>query len=150
MNKIAALIDNLGVSQYSHSIIKNFNELSKENDVYFFSKVPPMIATNINFSIINIYHIDSFNGNIFASNIEDARILLKLTSKSKKFLYLWDIEWIRSPQDFYQNIEVLKSNSINLVARSESHASLIENYTNRKVEHILEDWNYEKILQMVE
>ena len=149
MNKIACLIENLGASQYSHSLIKNFNELSKNNDVYFFSKVPPMITSNICFSVMNIYNMNNFHGNIFATNIEDASILKKLTSKSKKFLYLWDIEWIRQPQDFYKNIEVLKSKDINLVVRSESHALIVENYVNKQVDYILEDWNHEQILKIV-
>ena len=37
-----------------------------------------------------------------------------------------------------------------LIARSEDHAKAIENYCNRKVDHIVEDFNIEQLIKVIE
>ena len=149
MNKIAAVVDSLSVSQCSHSLINSFNSLSKDNDVYcFYTNLSPVIETP-DFSVMNIYHLASFHGNVFCTNIFGARILSQLKTKSRKFLYLWDLEWLREPSDFKENLSVLNSPQLEIIARSSSHALLIENYTNKIVRYVVDDWNPNQLLEII-
>jgi hypothetical protein len=150
MNKIAAIVDSLSVSQCAHSLINSFNVLSKDNSVCcFYTNLSPFVVTP-NFAVMNVFHASSFHGNIFATNIFGAKVLTEIKSKSRKFLYLWDLEWLRSPMDFKQTVNILNSPNIEVVARSNDHALLIENYTNKTVRHILSDWEPKKILEIIQ
>lgn len=149
MNRIAAVVDSLSVSQCSHSLINSFNALSKDNDVYcFYTNLSPVIETP-DFSVMNIYHLASFHGNVFCTNIFGARILSQIATKSRKFLYLWDLEWLREPADFKENLSILNSPQLEIVARSSQHALLIENYTNKTVRHVMNDWNPNQLLEII-
>jgi len=44
----------------------------------------------------------------------------------------------------------LNNEYITIVARSESHARCIENYSNKKVSHIIENWEYDKIRGLID
>lgn len=149
MNKIAALVDTFSVSQSSFALLNSFNELAKSMDVYCFYNNLSSMMTEAHFTVMGTYHMNSFKGNIFCTTIQNAKILLNLTSRSNKFLYLWDLEWIRSPYDFDETLKVLRSPELNLIARSIDHAQLIENYSNRKVDYILDDWNANQIREII-
>jgi hypothetical protein len=149
MNKIAAIVDSLSVSQCAHSLINSFNELRKDNDVYcFYTNLSPFVVEP-KFAVMNVFHAGSFHGNIFATNIFGGKILTELKTNSRKFLYLWDLEWIRSPMDFKENLKILNSPSLEIVARSSGHALLIENYTNKIVKHVVSDWEPQKLLEII-
>ena len=62
-----------------------------------------------------------------------------------------DLEWTRVTGRDYENIvkPFLDKNLI-LIARSEDHAKAIENYCNRKVDHIVEDFNIEQLIKVIE
>ena len=42
-------------------------------------------------------------------------------------------------------VNVMRNDNISLLARSESHAKIIENFCNRPVLSILDDWNYKQL-----
>lgn len=149
MSKIAAVVDSLSVSQCAHSLINSFNRLSQEHDVYCFYTNPSPVVEPPSFSVMNIYHAASFHGNIFATDLFGGRILTNIKTKSRKFLYLWDLEWIRSPMDFKDNLSVLNSPQLEIVARSADHALLIENYTNKIVKHVMSDWEPQTLLEII-
>lgn len=151
MNNIAALLDDVSVSQNSFSLIRSFNSLSNnENAMYcFYNNIsaPPMQPL---FSMMNVYYINSLNnGHLIATTLSNANTLLNVHSAVKKYLYLWDLEWIRSGLGFSNVNSILKHPDINIIARSKSHAFLIENYTNQKVRYILDDWNPKQLLEII-
>lgn len=151
MNNIAAIFDDIAVSQSSFSFIKSFNALSNNNNaVYcFYNNIsaPPMQPL---FSIMNIYYANLFNnGHMIATTLNNAKTLLNIHSSVKKYLYLWDLEWVRYRLDFSYTNSILKNPNINIIARSQSHADIIQNYTNQTIKHILDDWNPDQLLEII-
>lgn len=151
MNNIAAILDDVAISQNSFSFIKSFNSLSSNNNaVYcFYNNIsaPPIQPL---FSMMNIYYATSFNnGHMIATTLNNATILLNIHSAVKKYLYLWDLEWIRDGLDFSYVNSILKNPSINIIARSQSHAALIQNYTNQTIKYTLDDWNPKQLLEII-
>jgi hypothetical protein len=49
---------------------------------------------------------------------------------------------------FEETIQAFSDESIELVARSEDHAKAIENLSNRKVKHIVENCNIENLIRI--
>ena len=151
MKKIAAILDTLAASQNSFYLIKEFNKL-QENNVYspvcFYSNLS---ATPIKakFACMNISYYSHFDGVTIASSIDSANTMLKTMNRSKKFLYLWDMEWLRQPMDFNYVNSVLSHPNLAIISRSNSHKQLIENYCNREVAGVVEDWNMEQLEQII-
>ena len=52
-------------------------------------------------------------------------------------------------KEFESTIQAFSNPEVTLIARSKDHAKAIENYCNRKVEHIVNDFNLEKILRII-
>jgi hypothetical protein len=46
-------------------------------------------------------------------------------------------------------MKVLRNDDLTIIARSESHAEVIENFCNKKPVAILEDWQPNKLLNIV-
>jgi hypothetical protein len=146
--KIAALVDNLMVGQEAFYLIKNFNELSKvmSNQTYCFYNNLSTVCVQPLFAVMNTYYIDHFNnGKIVCTNFNNLKTLIKLNNKCEKYFYVWDLEWLRGGYKYMEQVSLMRDPSINLLARSESHANIIENYCNRSVLSIVDDWNYKQL-----
>ena len=99
------------------------------------------------FATMGINEIWSFNGPIIATSVSTALSLLKSHSATKKYFYVWDLEWTRPHgHDFLYNIKAFKN--INLIARSDEQAEAIKNYCNIDVSGIVEDFNLQELYKV--
>lgn len=148
---IAAVINNLGPSQKSFYLIKEFNKVSSDRrmslSVFFERSAIPVVSTM--FSCKSIAFISGYHHNAVATSLEEARILLNGNNASKKFLYLWDLEWLRTPGDYDAICNILLDKRLNIIARSESHATMIENFCNKKPVGIVDDWNINQLTEVI-
>lgn len=151
-NQIGFIVDDVSASQLSFNLIKNINEYSKDSHddfVVFFENSTSAIL-NPNFSLMSSNEIWSFEGSLFATNMFTAASLQKCFAPTKKFFYVWDLEWTRRHgKDFEFAIQTFSDPSIELIARSNDHAKAIENYCNRKVKNIVSDFNIEKLVRII-
>jgi len=76
-------------------------------------------------------------------------MMLKTKNNSKKFLYIWDLEWLRRPLNFDDIISVLSHPDINIIARSNSHKDIITNYCNKEVSGIVDDWSIDQMGEII-
>tara|TARA_R110000744_G_scaffold3161_3_gene12299 strand:+ start:8143 stop:8604 length:462 start_codon:yes stop_codon:yes gene_type:complete len=147
MKKIAAILDSLSASQNSFYLIKEFNKM-QENNVYspvcFYNNLSATPIKTL-FACMNISYYAYFDGVTIATSIDTANTMLKTKNNSRKFLYLWDIEWLREPMDFNYINSVLSNPKLDIISRSESHKVIIENYCNRKISGIVDDWNIQQL-----
>jgi len=150
--KISALINNLGPSQKSFYLIKEFNELCKNPitscTAFFLNTTIPV--TKPLFSCSSVSFFSGYSGVCIATTLEEANILLKSNNSSKKYLYLWDLEWIKNPLNYSEVCDTLLDERIRIISRSESHSIMIKNYCNKAAIGTLENWNSSKLLQILE
>jgi hypothetical protein len=149
---IAAVINNLGPSQNSYYLIKEFNKVASNRhmslSVFFERSAIPIIPTM--FSCKSISFISSYHHNAIATSLEETDILLKANNASKKFLYLWDLEWIRNTGQYDTISNILLNDRLNIIARSESHATMIENFCNKKPVGIVDNWNINQLIEVIQ
>lgn len=154
-SSISFLVPNAGASQMSFYLIKEINELFENKPeldviVYYEDRHRSCLAPN--FSMMQISEAWFQPGPIIATSISTAKSLIKFPAE-KKFFYVWDLEWIRNNPSQTLNYESFKNiytnKDLSLIARSTSHKKLIENCFNRKVEHVVEDFNINKILGVI-
>ena len=151
-NKIGIIIEDLSASQLSYYAIKNINDhVGSDNYdfVIFFensatSILQPDIAT------MGINEIWGFDGTLISTSVSTTLSMINTFAKSKYF-YVWDLEWTRRHgKDFHYLIQAYNDEDVTLIARSKEHALAIENYCNRKVEHIVNNFDLKKIVRITD
>ena len=151
MNRIAAVVDNLGPTQLSFYLIKEFNSLAKHtkySPVCFYNSLsPPVVKPH--FATMNISHYATYYGCTVATSVETANLILKTENSSDKFFYVWDLEWLRKPMQFTDVVSIMRDERIKLIARSENHKDLIEKYANREVSGIVDNWNMQQLEEIL-
>ena len=148
--KIAVLTNDLLISQKSFYMVKELEKCLKSTEdcpCIFYLNMSATVV-DIPFAIMNVHNITHFNGICLATDLESASVLRKSNNKMDKFFYVWDLEWLRDTTSFEQGVEILREPSLKIIARSESHKKLIENYCNREVEGIVHNFNLEQIKEV--
>lgn len=155
LKNLSILVPNIGASQSSFYLINELNNLAKirpELDAIVFYENRHKSCLPTNFSTMEISEAWCNSGPVVASSYSTASKMSSFPSERKLF-YVWDLEWLRS-RDVYQRYEQHKDvycdESIELIARSDSNKRCIENAFNRPVEHVVDDFNLEKILEILE
>jgi hypothetical protein len=150
--KIAALVKDLSISQSSFYLIKEFNKCISNTNIstgvfHIRSSTPPIQPL---FGCKNVGFLGSYQGTVISTSIEDAGISLKTSSNSKKFLYIWDLDWIENPVFFSTAMSILRDNRLRIIARSSEHAKVIDNFCNKSVCGIVDNWNINQLLKIIE
>ena len=149
--QIGFIVEDLTSSQLSFNLIKNLNDFLEDSDVdcvvFFENAGSPVV--NPNFSIMSINEIWNFDGDLIATSMSTALRLSKTFSPNRKFYYVWDLEWLHNPVNFGTVMEIMRDDRLKIIARSKSHADVIENFSNKEVVGIVEDWNTEQLLELV-
>ena len=147
---IASLLTDLRLSQNSYCMIKEFNKMSSSNlnpcCFYQNLSVPPI---SLNFALLNSYYLPYWSGHVFATDFQTANLLTNIKGPSKKYFYIFDLEWLRSGVDFQTANFILTNKELKLITRSKDHGALIKNYCNRQPDFILNDWDSTQLLEIV-
>ena len=152
MINITAVLNDLGPSQKSFYFIKNFNELSKNPNFScsaFLCNIG-MPVTKPLFSCSSVSFFSDYFGIAISTSIAEADTVFKSNNNSKKYLYLWDMEWLVRSMNYSQVCKILLDKRLKIIARSKSHAQIIENFCNKKPIGIVEDWNNQQLLTLLE
>jgi hypothetical protein len=91
----------------------------------------------------------SFKGTIITTTLDTTTLALaRNTRKDNQIIfYVWDLEWTRPQNNDYLSNYHIFNTAHKLVARSANHAKAIENYCNRKVDSIVEEFNVQEIIK---
>lgn len=145
-SRIGIILNNLGPNQKAYFAIRQANLLHSKYDISLFIENMMPVCADVISPILSLNEIWPFRGTLIATDIEGALRLSKLTNPSRKIFYVYDLEWIRNKTNFIYNVNAFQDEKITLVARSAEHASLIERYSNRKVEKINPYFDLEEMI----
>jgi len=150
MINIAAIIDDLSMSQKSFYLIKEFNKCISNTDIstgIFYNRIstPPIEPL---FACKNVAFLGSYQGVIISTTAQEAEITLKTANNSKRFLYLWDMDWTMKPVDFDKYMSILRDDRLRIIARSQSHVDCIENFCNKNVVGIVDNWDIDSLMEI--
>lgn len=161
MINIAAIIDNLGPSQKSFYLIKEFNKtLSNSNksaslffdnsdicaSVFFKRSAIPVVP--VMFSCKNISFLSGYHDIAICTTLDEAQLLLKSDNSANKYLYLWDIEWLAQPYEYDYVCNILLDNRLKIITRSQSHSDVLYNFCNKKSVGIVDNWNLDSLINI--
>ncbi len=149
--KLGVIVDSFTAGQNIFYLTKTMNELGQKDEIPCFAFYVGLstVCSKTDFASMGIYYAQHFTGEdnvMIATSIKTLKVLKNLNIKARKMFYCWDLEWIRSTNEVFnynQNIDLFKD--VEIIARSNYHLQNIENYSNQKVKYILDDWNINKL-----
>lgn len=144
-------VDNIGKSQKGHYIIKSINEIVKDhfNDIILFYNEFDNIMAVPKFAILQDSEVWGFDGLVIATSFNTAKKLISCPSPTKKFFYVWDLEWLNIENLNYVDFQnVYQNDSLDLIARSSYHAELLEKCWKQPV-GIVEDFDAEQLRKIL-
>lgn len=148
---ISAVVKDLAVSQNSFYMIKEFNKLLDSPDIsagafYQRASIP---ATTPCFGTKICAHIASYDGVLIPNSLELTEMCLKFMTNSDIYFYVWDLDWLENPVYFSAAMKIMRDDQVKILARSESHAECINNFCNKEVVGIVDNWNSSQLLKVI-
>ena len=157
--KIGVVTKNLSASQLSYFVFENLNrccEGNYEDDYVVFAQSKSVRMKPNNFALMDTGEIWGFDGTLISTCVSTTQEVINSVNPAKKYFYVWDLEWCRTHligmqqrRDYFSTVQAFIHPSVNLIARSQSHALAIKNYCNRDVCGIVEDFNMEEMKQVI-
>ncbi len=150
--KIGICVPDFGFNQLNYYLVKNSNEqveINKISFIGFYENLSPTYMKT-NFPLMQMYEIFNYDGVLISTDLNTTNKVINAFSPAKRIFYIWDLEWLRLPKKNFSYIkDVYRNKNIKLIARSQEHKKAIENSWNRKVEGVVENFNYEQLLTYI-
>ena len=152
MIKLGVLVKDLLLSQVNYQFITQANRFyspkhTGEIDIIAFYNSLSMHCAQLFFSCMNIKEAWSYDGTIIATSINTAKKLIAFPSSKKKIFYVYDLEWI-TDNNYQKFADIYQNKGLTLIARSESHAKILEQCWGTKITDVVEDFNIRKIMSL--
>lgn len=149
MNKnIGIILPNLEMNQLAFETIYAINKEIASNNGYdyriFFEDlsarcIDPMCAT------MNSSEVHSYDGLLISTTLDNTKTALRAVGKIERVFLVWDLEFVRNPSNYIENMKIYRDPRIKLVARSTDHAKVLANYINRNADMIMPKLSLERI-----
>lgn len=149
--KAGVIVESLGMSQSAMQITRSINKavsLEEYWDIVVFYTQYDKILLSPHFAMMDVAEIYGFDGPIISTNVETTKIALGCKSATKKFFYVWDLEWTHRVFDVDEINKIYMNPEIELIARSEEHSSIIENCWKKPIA-VIENFNHEKLTELI-
>jgi hypothetical protein len=153
MIKLNFLVEHLGNSQLAYYLTRELNKLSDErpdvDPIVFYNTItkPTMICKFAKMQMVQAWGQE---GHTIATSCATARKMLTFPSPTKKYLYVWDLEWLRGEHRHYNMFtDVYHHPEIQLIARNVWHASVIHDVFNIDKIEVVEDFDYVRLLEVI-
>ena len=143
----------MGRSQFSFQLTRELNLSVINNhalDICVFVENIVQIPFQQYFPIMSMYYAYNYTGPLIATSLTTTKKLINLPLKNKKFFYIWDLEWTQIKDKKYMELaEIYKNEDISLLARSKTHAKLIEKAWDRNVVGIAPDFKIKELTEII-
>ena len=130
--------------------IHNINKLTSTNTTscIFCDNIDPNFILPIKATVLQRANAFDFRGMLITDELVRAQDLINITYPKKRFLYLYHLEWPHITELKFTHIQrILLNDNIELIARSNSHAELIEHLF-KKPKYIMPEWDYKTLIEI--
>ena len=158
MTKLGFLVNNLGASQLGYYMSKNVGDYldrHPNSDITCYYENFEKKCSQTNFATMNMIEGWDQSGAMIATSENTAIKLLNFIGTRDKFFYVWDLgayherfAGMRRVKSFDMD-NIFFKEDLTLICRNHIHAQLIENNFNRKVEHVVDNFNIDKIVEII-
>jgi hypothetical protein len=151
IDRINIIVPHLHDNQLGYCITKHCNQLSERgiDCVVFTEEIRPFTITP-KFAVMNISEAYDQPGLTISTTPSTTSKLQHCWAPNQKVFYSWDLYWLRGQRKMYKPILDLYHVNMDIIARSESHKTAIENCFNIKVKSVIDDFDVLKIAALYE
>lgn len=138
------MVDNIGPNQIAFYSVVQANYIArKEAGIDFTIFVENIVEPPIRplCAVMNNAEMMSFDGILIATSFSGAEKILKAVNTSEKVFYVYNLEWLSSPQSFQKYVSILRHPELKIFTRSQQYAKAIEKYAGVKVRGISPNMN---------
>ena len=141
---IGLLIDNAENQQ----MVQNINQFAQKNLCHVFSS---SLTPGLHCNSMQRYEAFHFNGKIITDSFRLSQQLKHLGYCKKRYYYIRNYEWTQAQQLPYAIIKnTLLHPSVELIVNDQSQVKLVEELTNKKVKHIMNNWDVNVLRQIAD
>lgn len=138
-------------SDHDFFLIHNLNQLAKTttSSCLFCDEIANSWQSSaIETTLLHRAHAFTFDGILITDELLRCQDFHNIPIAKKRFLYLYHLNWPQIPSLQFKHIKrMLLNDNIGLIARSDSHAKLIEKLF-KKPDYIMPEWNYNTLLEI--
>ena len=141
---IGILKGNVGNKDRDFFAMYNLNKLSKTDTpcCLFCDYIDPNFVLPVDVNVLQRNHIFNFDGITITDDLALSQDFLYATYNHKRFLYLYHLEWPYINGLHFSHLKkVLLNDNIHLIARSDTHATVIEQLF-KKPKYFMPEWDY--------
>jgi hypothetical protein len=142
--KVGVLVNNLGASQLNYYLLKEADLNRHAIDIQIFQINPCKPCIPAKAGIFNVGDSFGFSGPLIATSLETAEFMQNCFISKARFFYIFDLFWTRLQFRDYNRLLPLFKN-FKLIARSDTHKSIIESAWMNRILFISE--NFEGLFQ---
>lgn len=153
MKKLGIGLSNFGANQPGFLAILNINDYLSKNyhvDIIGFYESLIKYSATPNFACMQAVELWGYDGPVVACTLNMAQDLIKIPTVAAKYFYVYDLEWIHLIDKDYEKIKkIYSSPELTLIARCKDHAEVIQKLWNKEVKYIVEDFDMNKLVEIV-
>ena len=144
---LGIIVDWLGQNQRSYTIIDEMNEaVNFVCPIVFFVDNKELPLRKCKFAMMDVQEVWAFPHSVIATSVETAKILLECPLPTKKFFYMWDLDWLYKNGDFQEYRQIYRE--LTPIVRCEEHAQVIRKCWLQQSVKVIEDFNHEQIIEL--
>lgn len=148
--RFGVMLNSLGHNQLNFYLAKQINDRTrKQGDIncnLFYQDLKPIAFPPMT-PVFQSIEVNGFEAPVVATSLQTAFKLINAFGPTKKYFYLFNLEWIVPQQLNYEQLANIYCNpEIELIVRNHDHKVIVENCWNRKPIGILDDFNLEQLL----
>lgn len=150
MNQLGFVVDTLAPSQLGYSLVREANAALLSGkypglDITCFIESWSVASLEPQFARMQVNELSNFQGVLIATSLATAKRVLEAPRASSKYFYIWDFEWTRKPIPYNELHSIYCAPSLQLLARSDDHAYVMDSNWNRAVKGIVEEFSMESL-----
>lgn len=141
--KLGILTNKVDISQLGVTLTAEVNALviSKGIDVIVFHHDWEIVPAIPHFAFLQEKEVWGFDAPVIATNVFQAEKLIRAPRPTRKYLYVWNLEWLYEDTDYNIYAHIYQHDNLELIARSVSHAQIIEQCW-KKPAFIMDDFDH--------
>jgi hypothetical protein len=151
MKKLGIMFNDIVNSQQYISMSRHLNEISMNNrdvDIVVFSNNVQAVPQKNEYAILSGTEALDYDGVLIATDLISAYILDRCFCATKKYFYVWDVNWHIYPRPIDFVRKVYLNPEVELIARSKDHAKIIGKVFKQPT-YVIEEFDHEEINNII-
>lgn len=151
MINLGIVLNNLGPSDLSYSILQSVSEYRGLSDICLFYENLTRPCINPATALMHSFELAGYRNPVVCTDVETMKTALSSLGPTSYYLYLWNLEWLRySDNRFGYFQEVYTNPRLKLITRSREDTKIMENNWGVKVLAELPYLTMDETLKIVE